>query len=97
MLKKQNRRSNMKDFIDGAKSYLILSAILSVSLLFVAAITLFLGLNDPTAPIQTIGDAFNVFVIGYYYNGTLIGGIAWKWHLVFMIIFGITNFFDNNS
>jgi hypothetical protein len=86
----------MKDFIDGVKSYVVLSAILSALLVFVSAIALFLELNEPTATVQTIGDALNVFVIGYYYDGTLIGGIAWKWHLVLATLFGMGNYINQN-
>lgn len=86
----------MKDFLDGVKSYLIISAMISAALVFVSAIALFLEIQEPTAPIQTIGDVFNIFVIGYYYNGTLLGGITWKWHVVLAVFFGLGHYLDEN-
>lgn len=64
-------------------------------LMITASAILFLGIQGEKSTIQTTEDAFNVFVVGYYYDGTLIGGIAWKWHIVVMIGFAIINYVEN--
>ena len=79
----------IKSFTKGAGTYLSCAAILSALMVFHCAIILFLGMNDEGAPMKTIGDAINIFVFRFFYDGTLIGGIAWKWHSVIATFWGI--------
>jgi len=82
---------HLKNFYDGIMAYMIILMCVSFLLIGICAVVLFLGIQEPNAPMQTIGDAFDIFVVGFLFDGNCIGAVAWKWHVVIALFFAIAN------
>lgn len=78
----------MKSILDGMKSYIILMFVISSVMTIACAALMFIFGSDNG---KTIGDVLQHFWIDFYFTGSLLGGAAYKYHIVGLIFFGALN------
>jgi len=86
----------MKNILDGMKGYLGITGAFSIAILLTLIIFLSLGLNEGSK-LQTIGDAIDFAIVKFFFNGSLFGAKAWKWHTIMLLLFGLGHFFTERS
>jgi hypothetical protein len=83
------QKNNIKNFLQGIRSYLICNSVMSLILTIFCVVPMIMGAETE---FETIYDVLDLFYSRYYYTGSLLGAPTWQWHGVFMIIAGSTNY-----